>query len=186
MIAAAPLYRPTMPRTGKPLSVEMTNAGQLGWLSDKERGYQYRAVHPVTGRPWPPIPERLLQLWREVADYDALPEACLVNFYAPATKLGSHVDSDEADRKAPVVSVSIGADAVFHVGGQRRTDPKARLVLRSGDVVVLGGEARHCFHGIDRILPTVNGLIPDGCRLNLTLRRVTVPYEISGCTAAAR
>lgn len=175
VIAAAPLYRPAMPRTGKPLSVEMTNAGPLGWVSDQQSGYRYQAVHPVTGRPWPAIPDRLMRLWCDLAGYAASPEACLVNLYGPDAKLGSHVDADEADTMAPVVSVSLGADAVFHVGGPRRGDPKLKLVLHSGDVVVLGGDARRCFHGIDRILPSMGGLLPGGQRINLTLRRVTLP-----------
>lgn len=81
VIAAAPLYVPTMPRSGRPLSVRMTNCGALGWVTDKTGGYRYQATHPATGRAWPPIPERLLALWAEVAGYPAEPEACLINFY---------------------------------------------------------------------------------------------------------
>lgn len=175
VLAAAPLYRPTMPRSGKPLSVEMSNAGSLGWVSDKDGGYRYQPLHPRTAQSWPPIPNGLIELWRAVAGYAALPEACLVNLYELHSKLGSHVDADEVDTSAPVVSVSLGADAVFHIGGPNRGDPKAKLVLRSGDVIVLGGVARHCYHGIDRILPTMGSLLPDGRRINLTLRRVTKP-----------
>lgn len=172
VMAAAPLYSPAMPRTGKLLSVLMTNCGSLGWLTDKVGGYRYQDFHPVTGRPWPPIPAALLKLWDELADFDAPPEACLVNYYAGTARLGSHRDADEEEMAAPVVSVSLGDDAVFHVGGLRRTDPKARLTLRSGDVVVLGAEARLAYHGIDRILPGTSDLLPEGGRINLTLRRV--------------
>lgn len=175
IIEAAPLYAPVMPRTGKKLSVRMTNCGTLGWLTDKDGGYRYQAVHPETGFPWPPIPERLLDLWKEVADYPFPPEACLVNYYGAGAKLGSHRDEDEEDKAAPVVSLSLGDDAVFHVGGLRRGDPKERVVLRSGDVVVLGGASRLAYHGIDRILPGTSDLLPDGGRINLTLRRVTLP-----------
>lgn len=171
----APPYRPAMPRTGKLLSVEMTNAGPLGWVTDKDRGYRYQAMHPMTGVPWPPIPDMLLALWGDVAGYPAPPEACLVNFYSPGSKLGSHVDADEEDTLAPVVSVSLGDDAVFHIGGPKRSDPKTRLILKSGDVVVLGGAARHAYHGIDRILSGTSRLVPAGGRINLTLRRVTRP-----------
>ena len=67
VVQAAPLYTPTMPRTGKPMSVRMTNCGALGWVTDRERGYRYQPTHPETGLPWPPIPERLLRLWEAVS-----------------------------------------------------------------------------------------------------------------------
>lgn len=175
VIADAPLYMPTMPRTGKPMSVRMTNCGSLGWVTDKDLGYRYQPVHPVTGRTWPPIPAALLELWSMVSHYPAPPEACLVNYYASTAKMGSHRDADEQEFSAPVVSVSLGDDAVFHIGGPRRTDAKARMTLRSGDVVILGGEARLAYHGIDRMLPGTSGLLMEGGRINLTLRRVTKP-----------
>jgi alkylated DNA repair protein (DNA oxidative demethylase) len=176
VIAEAPLYVPTMPRTGKPLSVRMTNCGPLGWVSDKTGGYRYQPQHPITGRPWPAMPDRLLEIWREVAAYPVPPEACLINFYSAAAKMGSHRDQDEEDVGAPVVSVSLGDDATFHIGGLQRTGPKQRLILRSGDVVVLGGAARMAYHGIDRIHPGTCALLPEAGRLNLTLRRVTLPF----------
>lgn len=174
-IAAAPLYVPAMPRTGKLLSVQMTNCGPLGWLTDKNDGYRYQALHPQTARPWPAIPQILLELWQQRAGHPDPPEACLVNYYTGTARLGSHRDSDEADKTAPVLSVSLGDDAVFHVGGLRRTDPKSRLTLRSGDVVLLGGPARHAYHGIDRVLAGTSDLLAEGGRINLTLRRVTKP-----------
>lgn len=173
VIALAPLYSPAMPRTGKLLSVRMTNCGELGWLTDKAGGYRYEARHPVTGKLWPPIPRMLLDLWRQHADFAALPEACLVNYYAGAAKLGSHQDADEAERSAPVLSVSLGDSAVFHVGGLKRTDPKTRIDLRSGDAVIFGGQARMAFHGIDRVHAGTSDLLGEGGRINLTLRRVT-------------
>jgi alkylated DNA repair protein (DNA oxidative demethylase) len=169
----APLFTPTMPRSGKPMSVRMTNCGPLGWVTDKERGYRYQATHPVTGKPWPAMPEVLLKLWREVADYPADPEACLVNYYVGGAKMGLHQDKDEEDFAAPVVSVSLGDSAIFRVGGLTRKDETQALELKSGDVVVLGGDGRLAFHGIDRILPGTSALLPEGGRLNLTLRRVT-------------
>lgn len=150
----------------------MTNCGQIGWLTDKEGGYRYQATHPVTGQPWPPIPPLLLDLWDDVAQSPLEPEACLINYYGASAKLGSHRDEDEEDRSAPVVSVSLGDDAVFHVGGLKRSDPKQRMTLRSGDVVVLGGAARLAYHGIDRLLPGTSDLLAEGGRINLTLRRV--------------
>lgn len=172
VIDMAPLYRPTMPKTGKPFSVAMTNCGDLGWVSDV-RGYRYQPRHPVTGRPWPPIPADLIDLWQRLAAYPALPQACLVNHYVAGAKLGSHVDGDEDETSAPVLSISLGDTAIFHVGGLKRADPKSRMTLRSGDIVILGGQARLAYHGLDRILPATSDLVPFGGRINLTLRRVT-------------
>jgi len=128
--------------------------------------------------PWParpPIPRILLDLWEEVTRYPAPPEACLVNYYADAAKMGLHQDKDEEDFAAPVVSVSLGDSAIFRVGGLTRKDETQALELKSGDVVVLGGDDRLAYHGIDRILPGTSALLPEGGRLNLTLRRVTKP-----------
>jgi len=175
IIGEAPLYTPTMPRSGKPMSVRMTNCGPLGWVTDQERGYRYQATHPETGKPWPPIPPKLLDLWQEVAGYAAPPEACLVNYYAGAAKMGLHQDKDEEDFAAPVLSVSLGDTGIFRVGGTSRQDPSEKYELKSGDVVVLGGEDRLAFHGIDRVLPGTSDLLAEGGRFNLTLRRVTKP-----------
>jgi alkylated DNA repair protein (DNA oxidative demethylase) len=175
VVAAAPLYVPTMPRTGKPMRVRMTNCGALGWVTDKERGYRYQATHPVTGKPWPPMPERLLALWQELAGYPHPPEACLVNYYDAGARMGLHQDRDEADLSAPVVSVSLGDACLFRVGQTRRDGPTVSLRLESGDVVTLGGEGRLCFHGVDRIYPASSALLAKGGRINLTLRRVTTP-----------
>ena len=175
-IQPAPFYRARMPRTGKPLSVEMTNLGPLGWVSSIE-GYSYQPKHPETGAPWGPIPNALLDLWDELADYPAPPQACLVNWYKPGAKLGSHIDADEDARMAPVVSVSLGDDALFRLGGPTRKDKTRSFRLSSGDVVVLGGASRRFFHGVDRIYPGTSDLVPleGGGRINLTLRRVTAP-----------
>jgi alkylated DNA repair protein (DNA oxidative demethylase) len=173
-VADAPLYQPVMPRTGKPLSVRMTNLGELGWISDRQ-GYRYQPQHPVTGKPWPPIPSVLLKIWDKVADYPHPPEACLVNFYEGSARMGLHQDRDEDDFDAPVVSVSLGDTAVFRVGGLQRKSPTRSFKLASGDVVVLGGAARLCHHGIDRVLPGTSAILKDGGRINLTLRRVTKP-----------
>jgi len=97
VMVEAPLFTPTMPRSGKPMSVRMTNCGSLGWVADKERGYRYQATHPLTGKPWPAMPQILLDLWTEVAHYAAPPEACLVNYYAGNAKMGLHQDRDEED-----------------------------------------------------------------------------------------
>lgn len=175
VIAAAPLFEPRMPRTGRPFSVRMTNCGVLGWVSDQASGYRYQATHPVTGQPWPPIPDPLMALWERFTGYRAPPEACLVNWYGPGARMGSHRDADEAALDAPVLSVSLGDTAVFHVGGPRRSDRKMRIELACGDVVVLGGASRLAYHGIDRVRNGSSDLVSGGGRINLTLRRVTVP-----------
>ncbi len=172
---AAPFYTPRLPRTGAAMSVTQTNLGPLGWVTDQAKGYRYEARHPGTGAPWPPIPRALLELWREVAGYPAPPEACLVNLYRDGARMGLHVDADEAARDAPVVSVSLGDTALFRIGGLRRGDPTRSFRLSSGDVVVLGGATRRCFHGVDRIMSGTSRLVPGGGRVNLTLRRVTAP-----------
>ncbi len=171
-VKAAPLFRPVMPKTGKPFSVKMTNLGELGWVADKA-GYRYQAHHPETGVAWPAMPKALLDLWQRVASYPHAPEACLVNFYGAAAKMGLHQDRDEDDFAAPVVSVSLGDSAIFRIGGTTRGGKTQSLKLDSGDVLVMGGEARLCFHGIDRVIAGTSTLLKDGGRINLTLRRVT-------------
>lgn len=174
VVEAAPLYTPAMPRTGKEMSVRMTNCGALGWVTDKERGYRYQPTHPQTGEPWPPIPQALLSIWDAVSGCDRPPQACLVNFYSDTAKMGLHQDKDEQDVAAPVVSVSLGDTCLFRVGQTTREGPTSSFKLTSGDVVVLGGAARLCFHGVDRIHPGTSTLLKNGGRINLTLRRVTV------------
>ena len=175
VVARAPLYTPRMPKTGKPMSVRMTNCGPLGWVTDQERGYRYQPTHPETGAPWPPMPDALLDAWNALARYDHAPEACLVNFYGPDAKMGLHQDRDEKDFAAPVVSLSLGDTGLFRVGGTKRNDPTRTVRLASGDALVLGGTARLAFHGVDRILPNTSTLLPEGGRINLTMRRVTLP-----------
>jgi len=171
---SAPLYMPRMPKSGRPFTVRMSNCGPLGWTSD-ESGYRYTPAHPQTGRPWPPIPDALVAIWNDVAQYPQPPEACLINFYAPAAKMGLHQDRDEADFTAPVVSLSLGDSCLFRVGGLKRGDPTRSFRLNSGDLVVLGGGARLAFHGVDRIYPGTSTLLTEGGRINVTLRRVTRP-----------
>jgi len=173
-VADAPLYRASMPRTGKPLSVEMTNFGSLGWYSDV-KGYRYEAVHPLTGRAWPRIPPSLLVLWEALSDYPAEPESCLVNLYRGAARMGLHQDRNEKALDAPVLSVSLGDSALYRIGDPTPGGRTASLLLNSGDVVLMGGPARLCRHGIDRIRAGSDRLVPGGGRINLTLRRVTRP-----------
>ena len=193
-------FQPTLPRWGTPFSVKMLNFGSLGWVSDKS-GYRYQSTHPDNGVQWPPIPADMLHLWHNlrgrfdhstsVCDKDSSdnpasvsdtherrfdnPEACLINYYGPAAKMGLHQDKDEQDLDAPVVSVSLGDTAMFRIGTTERNGPVQSLKLYSGDVLVFGGPARLDFHGISRIYPGTSTLLPEGGRINLTLRRVTKP-----------
>jgi alkylated DNA repair protein (DNA oxidative demethylase) len=170
VLALAPLYRPRMPRTGRPMSVKMSNCGPLGWVTD-ERGYRYQATHPETGAAWPPMPPRVLEAWRALADFPQEPECCLINYYRDAAKMGLHQDRDETEFAAPVVSLSLGDSCLFRIGGLQRGDATHTIRLASGDAVVLGGQARLAFHGVDRIIPGSSTLLPEGGRFNLTLRR---------------
>ncbi|MGI0523172.1 alpha-ketoglutarate-dependent dioxygenase AlkB [Rhizobium giardinii] len=174
IVAEAPLFVPAMPKTGKPMSVRMTNCGALGWVTDRERGYRYQPAHPVTGKPWPPMPAVLLDIWRAVSGSSKEPQACLVNFYAGDARMGLHQDRDEQDLETAVVSISLGDSCLFRVGGRERRDKTLSFKLSSGDVVVLGGEGRLAFHGVDKIYPNTSTLLKNGGRINLTLRRVTV------------
>ena len=166
---AAPFYRPATP-SGKPMSVEQTSFGPYGWITDG-RGYRYEPRHPLTGEPWPAIPESLLALWALHTGDAAAPDSCLVNLYRGAAKMGRHVDSDEEDLSAPVLSVSLGDTAVFRLGGAARGDSSRTVRLCSGDVSLLAGPSRRFFHGVDRIMAGSSRLIPGGGRINLTLRR---------------
>jgi DNA oxidative demethylase len=173
-IAQAAPFRHLTTRGGYTMSVAMTNCGRVGWVSDRT-GYLYGPVDPDTGRPWPPIPARFLDLARRAAaaggfpDYD--PDACLINRYVPGARLGIHQDRDEEDRYAPIVSVSLGLSAVFQWGGLKRADPLRRIPLESGDVVVWGGPARFIHHGVSPLKPGEHPLT-GAARINLTFRKV--------------
>jgi alkylated DNA repair protein (DNA oxidative demethylase) len=173
VVKAAPLFTPRMPRTGKEFSVRMTNCGALGWVSDRERGYRYQPTHPDTGLPWPAIPALALRAWEELSPYKPYPEACLVNFYEASARMGLHQDRDEQEMDAPVVSLSLGDTCLFRIGGTERKAPTKSFKLHSGDAMMLSGPARLAFHGVDRIMGATSTLLPQGGRLNLTLRRVT-------------
>jgi alkylated DNA repair protein (DNA oxidative demethylase) len=178
VIAQAPLFVSHMPKSGLPMSVRMTNCGPLGWMSDKDKGYRYEPRHPQTGAPWPAMPQMLLDAFAALTRCAKPPEACLVNVYDETAKMGLHQDRDEADFDAPILSLSLGADCRFRLGGQKRADRTIAFTLSAGDALVLSGPARRCFHGVDRILPSILTPLPaplagQGARVNLTLRRVT-------------
>lgn len=169
VVKVAPLFRPDTPY-GKPMSVRMTAAGRFGWFSDKT-GYRYVPTHP-SGQEWPPIPLEILDIWARTTELKRQPECCLINYYAPDARMGMHQDKDEADFQWPVVSISLGDDALFRIGNTTRGGKTESVWLQSGDVVVMGGDARLTYHGVDRIKSGTSTLLPNGGRINLTLRVV--------------
>lgn len=167
--AQAPFFSPMTPY-GKPMRVKMTSAGKYGWFSDR-KGYRYERRHP-DGQEWPAIPESVLLLWRGLVSEARMPDCCLVNYYGEGARMGLHQDRDEADFDWPVLSVSLGDEALFRIGNATRGGRTESLWLRSGDVVLMGGDARLHYHGIDRIRFGSSSLLPKGGRINLTLRVV--------------
>lgn len=169
VVAAAPFFTPETPR-GRKMSVRMTAAGSYGWVSDR-RGYRYEPRHPA-GVAWPAIPPSVLAVWRAVSGVERDPQCCLVNWYGEEARMGLHQDRDEADFDMPVVSISLGDEALFRVGGTERGGRTQSIWLRSGDVAMMSGAARLVYHGIDRVRPGSSTLLPKGGRINLTLRVV--------------
>ncbi|MBU4609248.1 DNA oxidative demethylase AlkB [Achromobacter sp. GG226] len=158
---------------GHAMSAALTNCGPLGWASDR-RGYRYTGIDPQSGLPWPPMPPALTALAASAAEAAGFPhfapDACLVNHYAPGTRMGLHQDRDEQDLDAPIVSVSLGMTATFLFGGLRRTDPSVRIRLEHGDVVVWGGPDRLRFHGVAPVRGHAHPLVGER-RINLTFRK---------------
>ena len=171
--AVAP-FRHLVTPGGHVMQVAMTNCGTYGWCSDR-RGYRYDSTDPQSGKTWPALPPAFLQLAanaaREAGFDGYVPDACLINRYAPGTRLSLHQDRDEDDRVAPIVSVSLGLPATFLFGGFARGDKTVRVPLQHGDVVVWGGVDRMRFHGV---LPVKTGRheVLGEQRLNLTFRKV--------------
>ena len=159
---------------GYVMQVAMTNCGRLGWVSDR-RGYRYAGQDPQTGLPWPALPPVFLELAAQAAQtagFDGyVPDACLINRYAPGTRLSLHQDRDEDDRVAPIVSVSLGLPATFLFGGFARGDNTVRVPLAHGDVVVWGGADRMRFHGVLPIQQGRHAVLGEQ-RINLTFRKV--------------
>ena len=169
VVQQAPLFQPDTPY-GRKMSVRMSSAGQYGWFSDRT-GYRYVRQHP-SGTPWPSIPQAVLDIWTGTTGLERLPECCLINYYSATARMGLHQDKDEADFQWPVVSVSLGDDGLFRIGNKTRGGKTESIWLQSGDVVVMGGDARLTYHGVDRIKPGTSALLKDGGRINLTLRIV--------------
>lgn len=169
VVRAAPLFQPDTPY-GKPMLVRLTAAGLYGWYSDR-KGYRYVTAHP-SGRPWPAIPPEVLAVWDRVTGLARRPECCLINYYGEGAKMGLHQDRDEADFQWPVVSISLGDDALFRIGNTTRGGKTESVWLQSGDVVVMGGAARLTYHGVDRVRLGSSRVLEKGGRINLTLRVV--------------
>lgn len=169
VVARAPLFHPVT-ASGKQMSVRMTSCGRVGWVTDRQ-GYRYEPHHP-SGKAWPPIPDDVLSVWRAVSGVDVMPDSCLINFYGEAAKMGMHQDRDEGDFSFPVVSISLGDEALFRIGGTTRGGKTQSAWLGSGDVLVLGGAARLAYHGIDRLRFGSSDLLRDHGRINLTMRVV--------------
>ncbi len=170
VISQAPLSHYETPG-GRRMSVQMSAAGRYGWMSDA-KGYRYAETHP-NGAPWPPIPESILKIWEADAGATRAPECCLINYYSKAAKMGLHRDDTEADLTQPVLSISLGDPATFRMGGLERGGKTSSILLESGDVVIMGGDARLAYHGIDRIRFGRSDLLAKGGRINVTLRVVT-------------
>lgn len=166
-------FRHMVTKGGHRMSVAMTNCGALGWVSDR-LGYRYDPRDPETGEGWPAMPA----IFAELADAAAtaagfdgfVPDACIVNRYEPGTRLSLHQDRDERDFSQPIVSVSLGAPAIFLFGGAARSDPQQRVPLLHGDVVVWGGASRLFYHGVAPLKPD-QSTGPGAQRINLTFRK---------------
>jgi alkylated DNA repair protein (DNA oxidative demethylase) len=155
------------------MSVATTSCGLLGWVSDPH-GYRYAAHDPHSDKPWPTMPACLMALAQHAAAQagyaDFVPDACLINQYAPGAKLSLHQDKDERDLRAPIVSLSLGLPAVFLFGTPNRKDRTQRYRLVHGDVVVWGGPSRLAYHGVLPLAEGEHGLLGRR-RINLTFRR---------------
>lgn len=181
-VSEASPFRHLVTPGGATMSVAMTNCGSLGWISDRS-GYRYDPVDPLTSRPWPPMPDRFLQLARRAADAAGIPgfspDACLINRYVPGSRRSLHQDRDELDLDAPIVSVSLGLPAVFMFGGQARGACASRHRLQSGDVAVWGGISRLAFHGIAPLADGTHALT-GRFRYNMTFRKVMPDRRAGG------
>jgi alkylated DNA repair protein (DNA oxidative demethylase) len=170
--AEAP-FRNMVTPGGFTMSVAMSNCGAAGWVTDR-KGYRYGATDPLSGKPWPAMPEIFRALAAEAAARagypDFAPDACLVNRYEPGARMTLHQDKNERDYGQPIVSVSLGLPATFLFGGKERSGKTLKVPLEHGDVAVWGGPSRMNFHGVNTVADGVHPLVGRR-RLNLTFRK---------------
>lgn len=172
IIERAPLRHMVTPG-GFRMSVAMTNCGGLGWITDRT-GYRYDEIDPETGLQWPAMPSVFIRLASSAAHAAGflmfVPDSCLINRYEPGARLSLHQDKNERDFDQPIVSVSLGLQAIFQFGGSERSDKTLRIPVIHGDVIVWGGPARLRYHGV---APLKEGNHPSlgGYRYNLTFRK---------------
>lgn len=169
----APFQHPRT-RGGGMTSAAMTNTGDAGWWSDA-KGYRYITMQPGSDRPWPPMPDVFLEIVRRAVNGSPWPafqpDACLINFYAPGAKMGLHQDRDEKDFDQPIVTISLGDDADWLIGGLARTDKTTAFVVESGDAILMGPPGRLLFHGVRKIHPGTSPLSELQGRISLTFRK---------------
>lgn len=172
VLRQAPLRQMQTPG-GHTMSVSMSNCGDLGWISDRH-GYRYSRLDPQSGQPWPAMPavlQELARIWAAQAGFDNFASnACLINCYQAGSKMSLHQDRDERDFTHPILTLSLGLPARFMLGGLQRQDPYRKLLLQHGDVLVFGGPARLCFHGIMPLADGDHALLGKR-RISLTFRR---------------
>lgn len=165
-----PFFSPVM-KNGSRFRYQMTNCGELGWVSDKH-GYRYQAYHPENNNPWVPLIPSLQSLVEFLklqgyinADYN--PQSCLINKYLKGQNLGLHQDNSEKDWQSPIISISLGAPGIFQLGGLNRSDRLEDIILEPGDIFIMGGEDRMRFHAF-------KGISAGEKRINLTIRQVSM------------
>merc|ERR1712228_305654 len=81
-----------------------------------------------------------------------IPQTSIINFFAVNTKrpMGGHRDAAEFIN-APLISVSLGNDAIFLISKDDNTEPLP-LWLRSGSVLIMSGSARFALHSVARVV----------------------------------
>lgn len=170
--AESPLRRVVTPM-GKPMSVDMTNCGEVGWVADRS-GYRYECIDPMTSKNWPAMPESLAECagqFAGLAGYKGFqPDTCLINRYSVGSKMGLHQDCDEKDFSQPIVSISLGLPITFSFGGTTRVAPTSKVKLEHGDVLVFGGASRLAYHGVSTLRRGMHPMTGH-YRFNLTFRR---------------
>jgi DNA oxidative demethylase len=167
---AAPLH-PAVTPNGLPMQVMVTDCGEARAFSRRWDPENPNAQKKV----WPPMPRVLREFAVRCAVRagfpDFRPDALHINRYQAGAKLGLHQDRHECDMTQPIVSVSLGLEAVFLFGGLQRTDKPRHILLEHGDVFVWGGRSRMCFHGVQPVKPGSH-LLVGPYRINLTFRKV--------------